>query len=66
VNTTPARAKQIDARLSKITAELKVLRRDVWLCGEIEQRSILLMKRREQRREQEHHLIPDKEDGRSR
>lgn len=42
-NTTPERVKQIDAQFSKITDELKVLRRDVWLCGEIEKRSIALL-----------------------
>jgi len=64
--TTHERAKMIDDRLQKITIELKALRRDVRLCGEIEQRSILLAEMREQRQEQEHHLIPDKEDGRCR
>lgn len=47
MDTTPERAKQIDMRLSKITAELKVLRRDVWLCGKIEECSILLAEKRE-------------------
>lgn len=52
--TTPERVKQIDERLSKITAELKSLRREVWLCGEIEERSVMLAKRREnERNEQE-------------
>lgn len=36
VDTTPERVKQIDAQLQKITEELKILRREVWLCGEIE------------------------------
>ena len=66
VDTTPERVKQIDVQLQKITDELKVLRREMWLCGEIEQRSILLTERREQRLEQKHDLMTDKEDGRSR
>ena len=66
VETTPERVKQIDERLQKITDELKVLRRNVWLCGEIEQRSILLAERKEQWLEQERDLITDKEDGRYR
>ena len=54
VDVTPERVKQIDARLSKITDELKALRRDVWLCGEVEERSVMLAKRREnERNEQE-------------
>jgi len=43
-DTIPERINQIDERLSKITAELKVLRRDMRLCGEIEARTGALSK----------------------